>query len=153
MTANAILSSPVTVPDGYVVDTAFNDPAVTLTLKDAEGYGWEQSFPAQEKYDQWGREYIYYVEEIDFKPGDYTTESITGDPNNGETVVITNKKTVVNGSVKVTKAFGGIDSLPDGFTITASYSDTSGDHTVVLTTSTAGMTGTGSSMARRLLRR
>ena len=142
---NAILSSPVTVPDGYVVDTAFNDPAVTLTLKDAEGYGWEQSFPAQEKYDQWGREYIYYVEEIDFKPGDYTTESITGDPNNGETVVITNKKTVVNGSVKVTKAFGGIDSLPDGFTITASYSDTSGDHTVVLTTSTAGMTGTGSS--------
>lgn len=149
-TANVIMSSPVEAPEGYtmadyVKDTDFDTPPVTLTLKDGEGFGWEQSFPEQEKYDKWGRPYIYYVDEIDFKPADYATESITGDPNKGQTVQIVNRKSVEYGSVKVTKAFAGIDSLPDGFKITAAYEEDGEQKTVELTTGTAGMSGTGTS--------
>ena len=49
------------------------------------------------------------------------------------------------GSVKVTKSFSGINSLPSGFKITASYNDGTADRIVELTTATAGMTGTGTS--------
>ena len=49
------------------------------------------------------------------------------------------------GSVKVTKSFSGINSLPSGFKITASYNDGTADRMVELTTATAGMTGTGTS--------
>ena len=52
---------------------------------------------------------------------------------------------MVTGSVKVTKSFSGIDSLPNEFKITATYNDGTEDRTVELTTATAGMTGTGTS--------
>ena len=100
--------------DGYVEDTAFNngtDPyteTVTLTLKEGQGFGWEQSFPAQDKYDSEGNAYIYYVEEIAFSGDDYHTASITGDPNEGETVVVTNvKDTPETGSLSLTKKVSG----------------------------------------------
>ena len=56
----------------------------------------------------------------------------------------TGTPTPTTGSVKVTKAFSGIDSLPAGFKITATYNDGQ-NHTVELTTATPGMTGTGTS--------
>ena len=107
------LTSPVTAPAGYSLDDyaedeAFNngtDPyteTVTLTLPGEDG--WTASFPEQDKYDRWGRPYIYYVEEIDFQPEGYYTDSITGDPNAGDTVQIVNKKEASQtGSLKITK--------------------------------------------------
>ena len=97
----AVIISPKVEPDGYTLaqyadDDAFNngtDPyteRVVLILNSTDG--WDQSFPEQEKYDEYGRPYIYYVEETGFTGEGYVTGSITGNPNNGETVIVTNVK-------------------------------------------------------------
>ena len=114
------ITSSIVAPAGYSLtdyteDTAFNEgtnpytETVTLTLNNTDG--WEQSFPAQDKYDKYGRPYIYYVEEIAFTGEGYVTGSITGNPNNGETVTVNNildgPKT---GSIFVTKSATGLEA-------------------------------------------
>ena len=108
-----------TPPTGYEEDAAFDTPTVTLTLNDTNG--WKQSFPAQERYDRYGREYVYYVVEVSHTPEEFETKSITGDPMDGETVVITNAQE--DAKLEITKAVtGDLSALPDGknltFTIT-----------------------------------
>ena len=114
------MTSSIVAPTGYSLtdyseDTAFNegtDPyteKVILTLNSTDG--WEQSFPAQDKYDKYGRPYIYYVEEIAFTGEGFVTGSITGDPNNGETVTVNNiLDTPKIGSISVTKNATGLEA-------------------------------------------
>ncbi len=97
------------IPSGYIEDTEFNSPAVTLTLNDEDG--WSRDFDPQDKYDKWGREYIYYVEEVSHTPADFETESITG--NQTEGFVITNAKEQ-KGGLTITKAVTvNGDAVPD----------------------------------------
>lgn len=70
--------------------------------------------------------------------GEGVIEAPENDP-----LVITNKKS--KGTIKVTKIFSGIKSLPEGFKITASYEIEGEKHSVELTTKSEGMTGDGSS--------
>ena len=97
----ASTNSSVSMPEDYEEDTGFDTPPVTLTLNSTKG--WKQSFPAQDKYDENGNEYIYYVVENSHTPENYQTASITGNPNNGETVVITNAKEPETCGLTITK--------------------------------------------------
>lgn len=132
---------------GYVEDEAFNngtDPytkKITLTLKNETGYGWEQSFPPQDKYDENGNEYIYYVVETAFSGDDFYTASITGDLNNGEEVIVTNKKNAPqNGTLNITKAVtAGADATGKEFTfevLLKNSDDTAFTDSVMVTDST-----------------
>ena len=69
------------------------------------------------------------------------TVNVTNDQDTPAKAELVNK--YVTGSVKVTKGFTGIDNLPNGFKITATYNDGSEDHSVKLTVGSEGMTGTG----------
>ena len=69
--------------------------------------------------------------------GQGVVEAAVEDP-----LIITNKEP--RGSVKVTKAFSGIDGLPESFKITATYEIDGAEQSVELTTASEGMTGDGS---------
>ncbi|MBR3238142.1 MAG: Cna B-type domain-containing protein [Oscillospiraceae bacterium] len=113
---------PATAPTDYVEDASFTAENITLTLNDT--LGWKRSFAQQPKLDFLGRPYYYFVEEISYTPSeDYWIDNYSGDPlNTSGTITVTNKKAV--SSVKVTKAFSGIDELPSGFQITNSFNST-----------------------------
>ncbi|MBP3898401.1 MAG: LPXTG cell wall anchor domain-containing protein [Mogibacterium sp.] len=132
-------ASPAEAPEGYAEDSEFTPISYTMT-----GGNWEYTFPSQEKYDADGNEYYYYVVETAHSPEDYWIDSYSGGPYNADgTVTIVNKKET-EGSVKVTKAFSGVNSLPSTFKITASYVNKDGTtQTIELTTSSTGMSGTG----------
>ncbi|MBQ9061604.1 MAG: Cna B-type domain-containing protein [Eubacterium sp.] len=129
-------SSSSDAPEGYVEDEAFNrETGVRLILNDENG--WTRTFPEQDKYDSWGREYIYYVEEIAHSPEEYQLTSIEGNVLSEEGVTITNTKDEPTGGLTITKTVtvnGGSvpennKTIADGtytFTITGpgSYSET-----------------------------
>ena len=69
------------------------------------------------------------------------TATVTSDKDDPARIELVNSYKL--GSVKVTKDFDGIESLPDSFKITATYSEGSESKTVELTVGSEGMTGTG----------
>ena len=123
--------------DDYIVDSTFTE---TYTIRKSDN--WQHVFENLDKYDLDENPYYYYVVETECNPNSYHVASY-GNDNLTDTGTITITNTLKLGSVKVTKAFSGIDSLPNGFKITASYTVDSTSHSVDLTTSTTGMTGLG----------
>ncbi len=82
---------------------------------------------------EWHCEYI--IKEVNVLKSDVTIQG-NGVSTDGHTVTI--KNTYSNTSaVKVNKIFSGIDSLPETFKITASWTDTNGSHALELNTSGA----------------
>lgn len=102
--ASSIVST--TKPTGYREDKDFSRQNITITLGSTDdGYeGWKQAFPKQDKYDELGNEYIYYVEEVSCYPEDYEVSSMTGDLLTEGGVTITNTKASRTGSLKITKS-------------------------------------------------
>jgi len=151
----------------YVLDPSFGKQVV---LSDP----WSYTFDDLEELGEGGHPYYYALIEVEV-PEDYEVSYLNNPVNasdikeNMDAIAEANKHnmenpdepkdvpsaltlsaintstTVVTGSVKVTKSFSGIDSLPNEFKITATYNDGTEDRTVELTTATAGMTGTGTS--------
>lgn len=111
------------------------------------GTGWHWDLNNLDAFDDEGNEYTYYV--VETAPSETAFEITYA--NNGvkdsdanDTITIKNRQKT--GSVKVTKEFSGIASLPVGFKITAAYTVEEIDHLVELTTASAGVTGDGTSI-------
>ena len=111
------------------------------------GTGWHWDLNNLDAFDDEGNEYTYYV--VETAPSETAFEITYA--NNGvkdsdanDTITIKNRQKT--GSVKVTKEFSGIASLPVGFKITAAYTVEEIDHSVELTTASAGVTGDGTSI-------
>ena len=166
---NTLNQNLATNADGYeyVLDPSFGKQVV---LSDP----WSYTFDDLEELGEGGHPYYYALIEVEV-PEDYEVSYLNNPVNasdikeNMDAIAEANKHnmenpdepmdvpsaltlsaintstTVVTGSVKVTKSFSGIDSLPNEFKITATYNDGTEDRTVELTTATAGMTGTGTS--------
>ena len=125
-------------------DTSGSDVWEFVGAETGSGTNWKWSLDDLDAYDEEGNIYTYYV--IETAP-DESLYEITYD-NNGlkdsdseKTITINNKQKT--GSVKVTKSFSGVDSLPDTFKISAAYEISGEPHTVEFTTSSKGVSGTG----------
>jgi LPXTG-motif cell wall-anchored protein len=115
----------------------------TTTSGDTDS-SWQWALSNLPAYDDDGNMYTYYV--IETAPTETAYDISYG--NNGVTEESGDKTININntqkvGAVEVTKSFSGIDALPAGFKITAAYTANGIAHTVELTTSTTGMTGSG----------
>ena len=151
----------------YSLDTSFGKQVV---LSDP----WSYTFDDLEELGEGGHPYYYALIEVEV-PEDYEVSYLNNPVNASDikenmderaaaeryneehpdepvevpallTLSAVNTSTnTVTGSVKVTKSFSGISSLPSGFKLTASYNDGTADRIVELTTATVGMTGTGTS--------
>ena len=128
------------IPSGYGSDPDFPEQTITLS-----GTKWEETIPNLDKYDDNGELYYYYIVETDRSPADYWVESYSA-PVGGSngTLIIKNKK-ITTGSVQIRKTIISEDnvSLPDNFEITASWIINGEEKNVVLTLSSAGITGSG----------
>lgn len=108
--APAVTEAHPNVPSltDYFHDEGFCEetPITAVINKDTNNGSWTYEFPAQDKYDQNGEPYYYYVEETDSTPDEYTIQSYQGDPVSGAdtgNITITNTRPQY-GSLKLTKA-------------------------------------------------
>lgn len=92
----------------------------TLTYRN----NWYKVWDKLDKTDSAGNAYSYYVEETPV-PDDYEVSYSSNNEAGIEsgTITVTNTKNDVKSSVKVTKAFSGIDALPEGFKITNDFNN------------------------------
>ena len=122
------------------LDEAFTESGIRVT---AGATPWSAVISKLPETGDNNETYTYYLQEESIEGFDLVSIEPNNAPN-GSTILVKNKAQV--GSVKVTKAFSGLENLPDTFKITANYNDGTEDHSVEFTVANkTGGQGTASS--------